>query len=255
MGKLIDPPQGARRHFFSSKAQIKQLAPLKHIAIVMDGNRRWAKQRGRLATAGHWKGAEVVQEIVQIATEINLETLTLYAFSTENWKRSSIEVEAIMRILKAFLNKMAPTMIEGGVRFDTIGDLCALPHSLQELIEGVKESTSNGTKLNLVLALNYGSRDEVKRAVVKAYREIEERGGEIDSLTEDMISRHLDTAPYGDPDLIIRTGGMNRQSNFLLWQSSYAEFAPTPILWPDFTREDFITLVRDYQCRERRHGA
>ncbi|MDN3505113.1 MAG: polyprenyl diphosphate synthase [Rhabdochlamydiaceae bacterium] len=227
----------------------------KHIAIVMDGNRRWAKLRNRPSKFGHWKGSNVVDSIVETALELGVESITLYTFSTENWKRSKIEVDALMSILELNLYKMRKKMIQNGVRFETIGDLNPFPDSVKKAIETTKRVTDqDNCQINLILALNYGSRDEVRRAAIKAYQQLQDNNQSIESLTEEMLASHLDTADYGDPELIIRTGGDQRMSNFLLWQASYAEIYSTPILWPDFTKNHLIASISEYQNRQRRLG-
>ncbi|MCF7852276.1 MAG: di-trans,poly-cis-decaprenylcistransferase [Simkaniaceae bacterium] len=240
---------------YSDLEQVVDLESVpKHIAILMDGNRRWAKMRGRPSRYGHWKGASVVSDIVEVATDLGIETMTLYTFSTENWKRSAYEIHALMYILESYLLKMRKKMLQNGVRFETIGDLTPFPMNLQLVIKEIKQATQHGSQMNLVLALNYGSRDELRRATIKACQAIQEQGLSVEALTEELISQCLDTAPFGDPELIIRTGGMERLSNFLLWQASYSEFYTTPVLWPDFNREHFISAVVNFQNRQRRLG-
>ena len=224
----------------------------KHVAVIMDGNRRWAKQRGLSPIAGHWEGAEVLTDIVRAASEIGIETVTVYAFSTENWLRSEQEIESLQNLFELYLTKKKEAMLRDGIRLDTIGDLTRFPRSLQEAFEGVKRATDRCRKINLVLALNYGARDEIRRAMVKIFEKAEKMSPE--ELTEELISKHLDTSRWGDPELMIRTSGEYRVSNFLLWQISYAEIYVTEKLWPDFSPKDLLEAVEDFQKRGRRFG-
>ena len=230
-------------------AQIQQLPA--HISIIMDGNRRWAKKRG-LLKGGHWQGADTVDLIVEAATEIGIEVLTLYAFSTENWKRSTLEVKTLQKILETFLQKKCDKMVKNGVHFDVIGDLSAFSSRIQKEVERVKEKTREGKKLHLRLALNYGGRDEICRACARIGEKMAR--GEVEKVTEELFESHLDTAGLKPLDLFIRTGGEMRVSNFLLWQLSYAEIYVTDTLWPDFTPKDLLKAVLSYEKRERRVG-
>ena len=222
----------------------------KHVAIIMDGNRRWAKKKNKPSSYGHQQGAQVVNEVVEAAAEMGIETLTLFAFSTENWNRSRLEVATIHNILELSLKKMCRQMVANGVRFDTIGDISQFRPSLQKAIQEVKEATQENDRINLVLALNYGGRDEIRRAAIKACEKLQSPA----QLTEKMISQELDTARFGDPEMIIRPSGENRLSNFLLWQAQYAEIISLPILWPDFSRDYLRESVKEYQQRQRRLG-
>lgn len=226
----------------------------KHVAIIMDGNRRWAKQANKRTSFGHESGAEVVEKIITRAIDWGLETLTLFAFSTENWKRSRLEINFLFSILTAHLQKMKPRMERDGVRFHTIGDLNPLPKKLKELINEVKTATKNNTKINIVLALNYGSRDEITRVVKRLIHEVNLAGLEIKDINESLIDRYLDTSSFSDPDLIIRTSGENRMSNFLLWQGAYSEFFTTSTYWPDFTIKEFDEALLYYSNRSIRKG-
>jgi len=217
-----------------------------HIAIIMDGNRRFAKKRGISMREGHSLGGEQLDRITDAAADLGVKTLTVYAFSTENWRRSVPEVKILMQLIERFLRNKRPQMVEKGVRFETIGDLTKLNKSLRSEIEKTKEETRGGDRINLVVGLNYGARDEIVRAARKAAQE-----GEI---TEEALSRYLDTAPFGDPDLLIRPGGEMRVSNFLLWQISYAEIYLTDKLWPEFGPEQLEEAVRVYGKRHRRGG-
>lgn len=217
-----------------------------HLAIIMDGNGRWAKKRGLKRTQGHKKGAEVVKEITTYcANNPDIEILTLYAFSTENWKRPKIEVDFLMRLLDNWLKKELDTYIKNGVKFEVIGDISKFSPKLQKRIESTKEITKNFKKLTQVLALNYGSRDEITRAVQKLVKSNEE-------ITQENIQKNLDISR--DVDLLIRTSGEIRVSNFLLWQIAYAEMFFTKTLWPDFTSSELENIINEFKNRQRRFG-
>ncbi|MFZ3576638.1 isoprenyl transferase [Virgibacillus sp. DJP39] len=226
----------------------------RHVAIIMDGNGRWAKKRGLPRIAGHKEGMNVVKEIVKAATYYKVEILTLYAFSTENWKRPKSEVEFLMKLPKEFLHTYLPELIEKNVRIDTIGEFDGLPIHTKEAIQNAKEQTKDNDGLLLNFALNYGSRFEIMRAIKQVYTDIEETELTIDQLDEEIFSEYLYTQGLSDPDLLIRTSGEQRLSNFLLWQLAYAEFWFTDVLWPDFSEEIFKKALHDYQQRKRRYG-
>ena len=226
----------------------------KHIAIIMDGNRRWAKQRGLPPMMGHWEGAEVLTDIVCAASELGVKTLTVYSFSTENWERSESEVQSLMNIFELYLVRKRALMVRQGIRLDAIGDLSRLPEAVKTVFKETKEITRNGNKINLILAMNYGSRDEIRRAVVKILQSHTKRPLNIEQITEEFIADHLDTKDWGDPDLLIRTSGEMRLSNFLLWQISYTELFVTDVLWPDFSPKKLYEAVLAFQQRSRRHG-
>ncbi|WP_430791392.1 isoprenyl transferase [Virgibacillus flavescens] len=226
----------------------------KHVAIIMDGNGRWAKKRGLPRIAGHKEGMNVVKEIVRSATEYNVEILTLYAFSTENWKRPKSEVEFLMKLPKEFLHTYLPELMEKNVRIDTIGEFDGLPFHTKEAIQYAKEQTEDNDGLLLNFALNYGSRFEIMRAIKQVYTDMENSDLSIDQLDEDTFSKYLYTKGLSDPDLLIRTSGEQRLSNFLLWQLAYSEFWFTDVLWPDFSRDIFKKALHDYQQRKRRYG-
>ncbi|NGX61144.1 MAG: Isoprenyl transferase [Chlamydiae bacterium] len=235
----------------------------RHVAIVMDGNRRWATRQLSSYTEqelevaemrGHWAGAEVVTEIVEGAIDLGISVLTVYAFSTENWSRNSTEVEEVFHIFEHFLRANRAKMVEWGVRFSVIGDLSPLPKSLVQEVETTKGATREGGALDFVVALNYGGRDEIRRVIGSIVDAIEHGDFARDALTEDLISQFLDTASFGDPDLLIRTSGEKRVSNFLLWQLAYAEFYITETLWPDFTPRHLMEAVLDFRKRSRRIG-
>ncbi|MBD3807558.1 MAG: di-trans,poly-cis-decaprenylcistransferase [Epsilonproteobacteria bacterium] len=220
---------------------------LTNLAIIMDGNGRWAKKRGLPRTAGHEKGAETIREITEFCSKHDtINTLTLYAFSTENWKRPKIEVDFLMKLLEKYLKKELETYHKFGVKFDTIGDLSRFSSNLQKQIDITKKETKNYTKLTQILALNYGARDEITRAVKKLLEQNKE-------ISEDNISKALDT-PYTDIDLLIRTSGEQRISNFLLWQTSYSELFFTPTLWPDFTSSELEKIIEKYRMVDRKFG-
>jgi len=225
-----------------------------HIAIIMDGNRRWAKQKGLPAVYGHWKGAEVIGEILAFASDLGVKVLTLYSFSTENWTRPQKEIDQLMKLIVFYLRKKKKSMIEESVKLETIGDLSRLPTFVQKELEQTKKETSLGSKIRLVLALNYGGRDDIKRAVEKIAEDLEEGKIVKKQISEELISSYLDTAPFGDPSLFIRTSGEQRLSNFLLWQMSYTEVYLTKILWPDFQKQDLLDAILEFQKRERRLG-
>ena len=227
----------------------------RHIAIIMDGNGRWAKQRGLPRTEGHRSGAETVRRVTEACGEMGVEYLTLYAFSSENWKRQKREVEALMKLLEQFLRSKTPEMQEQNIRLQAIGRLHDLPRSCQEQLHRSIEQTSQNSGLTLILALSYGGREEIIDGI-KSLLESVERGhldkGMIDG---DVFSKHLYTRYYPDPDLLVRTSGELRLSNFLLWQLSYTEFYVTDQLWPDFSKDDLFAAVRAYGQRQRRFGA
>lgn len=219
-----------------------------HVAIIMDGNGRWAKKRHLPRLWGHRNGTKSVREIVETAGELGIKALTLYAFSTENWSRPKPEIAGLMRLLKGTLRGEEAHLNKNNVRLETIGDISKLPAEVQEQISKTKKALSTNTGLCLVLALNYGGRQDIIQACNKLIHQ------KHSTITEEMISAHLYTAGMPDPDLMIRTSGENRVSNFLLWQIAYAEMHITPVLWPDFRRQHFYEAIIDYQARDRRFG-
>lgn len=225
-----------------------------HVAIIMDGNGRWATQKGWPRLVGHRKGAERVKEIVRCAPDIGIEWLTLYAFSTENWKRSTEEVLGLMAIFARYIQREAEAMAAGGVRMRFVGDRSRLDPKLQRLMSGIEARTAHFNRLNLTVAINYGGRDEVVRAVRALAQEAVE--GRIDpaDLTEAAFSARLDTAGIPDPDLVIRTSGETRTSNFLPWQAAYAEYEFTETLWPDFSPAELAAILARFGNRDRRFG-
>lgn len=226
----------------------------RHVAIIMDGNGRWAKSKMQPRLFGHKAGADSVREIVEACGEIGIEYLTLYAFSSENWKRPEQEVSGLMKILKSYLESELAKMQKNGIRLMSIGDRNRLPESVRQSLENTIEATSGNTKLTLNLALSYGGRDELVRAVQKIARKCQQEGLSADEICEQTITDSLDTSALPDPDLLIRTGGEARLSNFLLWQLSYAEIYFTEVMWPAFRKDIFFKALADFQVRERRFG-
>jgi len=230
----------------------------KHVAIIMDGNGRWAKKRLLNRIKGHQKGTEVVRSIVKACREIKIPILTLYAFSTENWKRPKAEVTALMTILKRFLVTEQKEMMENNIRLNAIGQIERLPGEVQDILQNTIEFTKSNNGLLLNLALSYGGRDEIVRAVRQIAKKVKNKiinpDDSENQITEDLISDHLYTRAIPDPDLLIRTSGEMRISNFLLWQIAYSEIFITNTLWPDFGKKEFISILKDYQQRERRFG-
>ncbi len=226
----------------------------RHVAIIMDGNGRWAKLQGKHRVFGHKNGVTSVREVTEAAAELGLEYLTLYAFSTENWNRPKEEVDALMSLLVSTLNKERKTLIDNNIRLLAIGDLKSLPEKLYRQLMDTIELTSRHTGLNLVLALSYSARWELAQAVKEIARKVRE--GKIDpsQIDQGMISKYLTTSGIPDPELLIRTSGEFRISNFLLYQIAYAELYFTNKLWPDFRKEDFYHAIVNFQCRERRFG-
>lgn len=225
-----------------------------HIAIIMDGNGRWAQGRGLPRVMGHKVGVESVQEIVRAARELGISTLTLYAFSTENWKRPRFEVQALMGLLKSYLESELKSMVKNNVSLRCIGQKEKLSPDVRGILDRVIKETSRNNGLTLNLALSYGGRGEIVRAAQKIAQQCARGSFDSADITEDLFANHLYTAGQPDPDLLIRTGGESRLSNFLLWQVSYAEIYITETLWPDFRKDNFLDALRDFQCRQRRFG-
>ena len=226
----------------------------KHIAIIMDGNGRWATKRALPRKAGHKAGAEALEKIIYAAKDMGLEHLTVYAFSTENWKRSEEEVGAIMDLLRMYLKNYFKKFLNDNVRMDVIGDISRLDKDIQEAILEIEEISKEKTGLSVHIALNYGGRDEIRRAVVKIAADVAEGKLNAADVTEDIITNALDTAGTPDPELLIRTSGEERISNFLLWQIAYSEFYFSEMLWPDFNKTELQKAIYYYQNRERRFG-
>ena len=226
----------------------------RHIAIIMDGNGRWAKKRSLNRIKGHREGAESVRDIVRVCREIGIEVLTLYAFSTENWQRPRPEVSALMSLLKGFLRSEAAEMMENGIRLSAIGQIERFPGDVVKVLRDVMDMTRKNQGMILNLALSYGGRDEIVTAVCKIAADVRAGRLQPEEITEEVFSNFLYTRGLPEPDLLIRTSGEMRISNFLLWQIAYTEIYVTQILWPDFRREELIRILQDYQKRERRFG-
>jgi len=231
----------------------KNNVPL-HVAIIMDGNGRWAKQQGEDRIFGHHEGVNSVREIVEACGEIGVKYLTLYAFSTENWNRPKEEVDALMELLVATISLETENLHKKGVRLQVIGDVASLPASCQKELEESMRITAQNTRVTLILALSYSSKWEITEAVKRLARKIENGSLKASEINYKLIEENLNTAPYPDPELMIRTSGEHRISNFLLWQLAYAEFYFTDVLWPDFRKNDFYKAILAYQNRERRFG-
>lgn len=226
----------------------------KHIAIIMDGNGRWAKKRGLPRVAGHKRGVDTVKDIVEACAEIGVKFLTLYTFSTENWKRPKDEVSTLMRLLLNSLKNRVDELCENDIKLTTIGDTDALPYEVQKQLKADIERTKNNKKMVLNLALSYSGRWEILEAVKKISRAVEKGDIKADEINEQLFSKFLTTKDLPDPDLVIRTSGEFRVSNFLLWQIAYSEFVITDIYWPDFNRHHLYESIRAFQKRERRFG-
>lgn len=226
----------------------------RHVAIIMDGNGRWAKKQGLARMFGHKQGVEVVHNITEAAAELGLEYLTLYTFSTENWNRPKEEVDALMTLLVDTIAKETPTLMKNNVRLLTIGDLERLPKGAHDKFIGCMEQTAGNTGLNLVIALSYSSRWEITNAIKQAVAQAQAGTLRAEDVNEELVSDLMTTKGMPDPDLLIRTSGELRISNFLLWQLAYAELYFTDCLWPEFTVEEFYKAIEDYQHRERRFG-
>jgi undecaprenyl diphosphate synthase len=226
----------------------------KHLAIIMDGNGRWAKQKGLLRAFGHENGTKSVRVTVESCAKLGIENLTLYAFSTENWNRPKLEVDTLMKLLINSLKNELKTLTENRIRLHAIGNLDLLPKSAQKELLEVIETTKNNSRMTLTLALSYGSREEIISAVKQISDKVKNNIISIDSIDESIINQHLYTRNLPEVDLLIRTSGEHRISNFLLWQIAYAELYFTPVLWPDFKEEDLYEAIISYQKRERRFG-
>lgn len=236
------------------EAQLNSENIPKHVAIIMDGNGRWASQKGKARIFGHRNALEAVRNTTETAARIGVQNLTLYAFSTENWKRPRREVNALMELLVNTIKSEVKTLNENSIRLKAIGDLSALPPATARSLEKGMKSTENNDRMNLVLALSYSSRWEIIEAVRKAAESVKRGELDVDAINESTFSSYLATANLPDPELMIRTSGEQRISNFLLWQLAYAELYFTDKLWPDFRGEDLVQAILDYQSRERRFG-
>lgn len=226
----------------------------RHVAIILDGNGRWAKKRMLPRNAGHAAGSKNVEKICAAAWDMGIEYVTMYAFSTENWSRPKEEVDALMKLLHSYLKDCLKTSKKNNMQVRVIGDISKLDKDLQERIIELERVSAEHTGLHFQVALNYGSRDEIKRSIISIANEVKEGSLLPEDITEDIISSHLDTSGIPDPDLMIRTSGEQRLSNYLLWQLAYAEFYFTDVLWPDFSKKDLQKAVEFYQSRDRRFG-
>ncbi len=225
-----------------------------HVAIIMDGNGRWAKARGQERYVGHQEGVVAVRKVVEAASDLGIKYLTMYTFSTENWNRPIEEVHALMSLMVAAIKRETPDLMKNNVRLDAIGDLSRLPEDARRTLQECIDETSVNSGTTVILALSYSSRWEITQAVKQIAEEVKSGKMSIEQISEDTVSAHLTTKHIPDPDLLIRTGGEQRLSNFLLWQLSYAEFYFTDTFWPDFRKEELYGAILYYQQRERRFG-
>lgn len=229
----------------------------KHIAIILDGNGRWAASRGLPRSMGHKKGCETLEQTVEDCARLGVSYLTVYGFSTENWKRSETEVKALMSLFRIYLKKLIKVANRNNVRCRMIGDPQRFAKDIQKGINEIEESTKDNTGMTFVFAVNYGSRDEIRRAIIKYTKDVLSEGKsllDIENLSEKDIEKYLDTAGMPDPDLVIRTSGEFRLSNYLLWQCAYSEYYITDIYWPDFNKDALLEAISTYNGRERRYG-
>lgn len=226
----------------------------KHVAIILDGNGRWAKKRNMPRNYGHVQGSKTVEQIIEDAYKMGIEYVTVYAFSTENWKRSKEEVDALMKLLGKYLIDCIERSTKNNMQVRVIGDKTGLDKSLVTRINELEEATKEATGLKFTIAINYGGRDEIRRAVADIAKDVAEQKLKPEDITEALIDSRLDTAGLPDPDLLIRTSGEERLSNFLPWQLAYTEFYFTDVLWPDFNKDDLLTAIRYYNGKERRFG-
>lgn len=225
-----------------------------HVAVIMDGNGRWANQQGHLRIFGHQHGVKAVHNVTEAAAEIGVKYLTLYAFSTENWSRPQAEVNALMELLVETIKGETPTLMKNGIKLEAIGNTDQLPASCNKTLLETVEATKDNQRMTLILALSYSGRWDIIEAVKKISRQVKTGQLDPEQIDENVLNSALNTAKYPNPDLLIRTSGEQRISNFLLWEIAYAEMHFTPVLWPDFSKEDFINAILDYQSRERRFG-
>ena len=241
----------------AEKALLNQIDPNRipeHVAIIMDGNGRWAKKQGFLRIFGHRQGVDTVRNVVETAAEIGVKYLTLYAFSTENWSRPKAEVNALMELLVDSIRKETPRMMQNGIRLETIGNVDQLPKGCNKTLSETVEETKGNTRMTLILALSYSGRWDIIEAVRKIAADVKKGLLDPDAIGEADLNAALNTSRYPNPDLLIRTSGEQRISNFLLWEIAYSEIHFTRVLWPDFSTEDFYKAIIDYQGRERRFG-
>lgn len=238
----------------SFKEQVDKDKLPEHIAIIMDGNGRWAKQKGKLRVFGHKNGVQAVREVTEACAEIGVKYLTLYAFSTENWNRPQAEVSALMELLALTIKNEIKTLQKNNIRLNAIGNIDSLPEKGRKALKETIEATKQNSRMTLTLALSYGSQEEITYAVKKIAEDCMQQNLKVDAITPQLISQYLYTKDMPNPELIIRTSGEHRISNFLLWQIAYAEFYFTPILWPDYNKENLFEAIVDFQQRERRFG-
>ncbi len=256
----MSPDRSSRARFFSGKRSSALLAEFDaerapaHVAVIMDGNGRWAEKRGLPRLAGHTAGAKAVREVIAAAIELGVSYLTIYSFSSENWSRPKDEVSGLMTLFVEVLERELVNLHRLDVRVQVIGDTGGLPDSTAAAFARCVDSTADNAGLTLVVALNYGARADIARAVRAIARDVAAGNREPDAVDEDVIGAHLSTALIPDPDLVVRTSGEMRVSNFLLWEIAYSELWVTPVLWPDFKRADLLRAVVDYQKRRRRFG-
>ncbi len=229
-------------------------SPLKHLGIIMDGNRRWAKSKGLSLIKGHKQGIETAKAIIQAAIEEKVAYLTLYAFSSENWKRDPLEVSDLMNLLRSFLETEINNLQQSGVKLTLLGDLEQFDKDIKKNIKKATSYNQTKFKINLIIAINYGARQEITKAVKMICKKVMENKINLDEINQDEVESNLYTCGIPDPDLIIRTGGDSRLSNFLLWQAAYSELMFFKKTWPDFTKNDFIKAITEYKTRERRFG-
>ncbi|MEM5540625.1 MULTISPECIES: isoprenyl transferase [unclassified Olleya] len=234
--------------------QINKKQLPKHIAIIMDGNGRWAKQKGMLRAFGHENGTKSVRQTVESCAELGIKHLTLYAFSTENWNRPKLEVDTLMKLLVSSLKKEIKTLLDNNIKLKAIGNLKSLPKKVYKELHEVMDLTKDNTHMDLTLALSYGSREELLNAVKEISTKVKNNIISTENIDESVFNAHLYTQTLPDVDLLIRTSGEQRISNFLLWQIAYAELYFTPVLWPDFTKQHLCEAIIEYQKRERRFG-
>lgn len=245
--------QPTQEKTFYNPEQLSAFDPTRvphHIAIIPDGNRRWAKKQASSAEKGHQEGADTLIDITNAAKELGVKVVTFYTFSTENWSRPKAEVQAFLWLLEKYLREQIEAMVAQGIRLHWIGNLDGIPESLRAATLEAEQATAHCNEIELVLAINYGGRDEICRAIQK----IIDTKADRNAITEELISQHLDTSPWKDPDLLIRASGEHRISNFLMWQISYSEIYISNVLWPDFTAKHLLEAVLSYQERERRLG-
>ena len=232
----------------------KELIIPKHVAIILDGNGRWAKAKGMPRTYGHIQGAKTVEEICEVAYKMGIQYLTVYAFSTENWGRPQEEVDALMKLLRNYMKTCLKTAAKNRMCVRILGEKSKLDPDIRARMEELENATKDNDGLHFQIAINYGGRDEILRATRRMYKDLAERGEDCTAITEERISQYLDTAGIPDPDLLIRTCNEQRISNFLLWQLAYTEFYFTPVAWPDFSKEELVKAVEAYNHRNRKFG-